>query len=58
MLIFSAIYNGCSLKRGEWMVWELGEEELQRENSQGRGTGVSVGSRKKIEHTIKCSLEK
>lgn len=40
------------------MVWKLGEEELQRENSQDRGTSVSVGSQKKPEHIIKCSLEK
>lgn len=40
------------------MVWELGEEELQRENSQDRGTSVSLGSRKKSEHTIECPLEK
>lgn len=50
-------YNGRSLKSGEWMVWELGEEEPRRENSQGRGTSISVGSRKN-EHTINCSLGK
>lgn len=30
------------------MVWELGEEEQQRENSQDRETNVSVGSQKKL----------
>lgn len=36
------------------MVWELGEEGPQRENSQGKGMSISVGSRKN-EHTINCS---
>jgi len=39
------------------MVWELGEEELRGENSQGRGASVSVGSQKN-EHTINCSRGK
>lgn len=37
------------------MVWELGEEEQEWENSQGRGTSISVGS-PGIKHTINCSI--